>query len=191
MPPTPTKLLKNFFNCDPKYFYYFAYGSNLLKERLHVMNPTAEFVEVGFIQGYSLGFYGTSTLWHGSYATVYKTSPDAKVFGCVWRLKMEDSQSLDLQEIGYRRIDVDVHVAHEPRDIIKCRTYEILDIDRFIPGKDLPSPHYKHVIVSGAIEHRLPEEYIKQLKAIPDNGYVGPVWLKLKALTFLNNETDK
>ena len=30
-----------------EHFNYFGYGSNLLKERLQLMNPSAEFVDIG------------------------------------------------------------------------------------------------------------------------------------------------
>lgn len=32
---------------DTDSFMYFAYGSNLLKRRIHINNPTAEFVGIG------------------------------------------------------------------------------------------------------------------------------------------------
>lgn len=184
---TPTPNLQRTFQQDPKYFYYFAYGSNLLSERLHLMNPTAEFVAVGYVRGYTLGFYGTSKFWQGAAATIYPSIGD-KVFGCIWRLSIEDSESLDYQERRYRRFDVMVEIPNAYGGAINCRTYEIIEFDPFIPGKDLPSPHYKHVIVSGAIEHGFPEEYVKYLKSLPDNGYIGSVQLKLNVLTHLNNE---
>lgn len=41
--------------------------------------------------------------------------------------------------------------------------------------KLLPSLRYKNVIIQGAKEHNLPEEYITYLENIPDNGYNGVV----------------
>lgn len=42
-------------------FYYFAYGSNLLTERIRLMNPSAEFVSVGKVSDFALSFAGSST----------------------------------------------------------------------------------------------------------------------------------
>lgn len=67
--------------------------------------------------------------------------------------------------------------------IISCRTYQYSNPNRRpMP----PSPHYKRVIVCGAIEHSLPLDYIRKLKAVKDNGYVGPVALDLVAIKRLN-----
>ena len=38
-----------------------------------------------------------------------------------------------------------------------------------------PSWVYKDVIVRGALEHSLPEDYINKLRAVKDNGYKGDV----------------
>ena len=38
-----------------------------------------------------------------------------------------------------------------------------------------PSWVYKDVIVRGAVEHGLPQDYISQLRAVEDNGYRGEV----------------
>ena len=60
-------------------------------------------------------------------------------------------------------------------EAISCRTY-IYQVPsrKYAP----PSPHYKHVIVSGAIEHELPAAYIEKLQAIPHNGRRPKQWVK-------------
>lgn len=49
-----------------------------------------------------------------------------------------------------------------------------------------PSRHYKHAIVSGAIEHSLPIEYIEFLQRIEVNDFQGHVEIALKAIAHLN-----
>ena len=53
--------------------------------------------------------------------------------------------------------------------------------ERYLPeGSDCrPSTVYKRVIVHGAIENGLPEQYIKKLENIEDNGYDGEVDVQL------------
>ena len=54
-----------------------------------------------------------------------------------------------------------------------------------------PSPHYKEVIVAGAVEHKLPTEYIERLRAIPTNGFNGIVEIDLKAIKHFNGNNDQ
>lgn len=71
---------------------------------------------------------------------------------------------------------------------LRCRTYQYANKNR-VPGT--PSPHYKEVILAGAIEHSLPSDYISILSKIPTNGYNGAVQLKLKAINELNKDEEE
>ncbi len=51
-------------------FLYFAYGSNLLKERIRINNTSAVFKTVGRLDGYHLDFDRKTTMWHGCAATI-------------------------------------------------------------------------------------------------------------------------
>ena len=39
-----------------KSFFYFAYGSNLLTERIHINNPSAKFKNIAKLSQHELGF---------------------------------------------------------------------------------------------------------------------------------------
>ncbi|CAH8561108.1 unnamed protein product [Schistosoma turkestanicum] len=78
-------------------FYYFAYGSNLLKERIQLLNKSAQYVGVGVLEDYVLSFAGFSNNWFGATATI-KPSPSEYVMGTVWKMCMSDMKTLDLQE---------------------------------------------------------------------------------------------
>lgn len=80
---------------------------------------------------------------------------------------------------------VPIRVPTQDNRRITCRTYQYSNPLR---TRQPPSPHYKTVIVSGAIEHKLPREYVAWLKTIPDNGYRGRVNLNLAAIRHLNEE---
>jgi len=175
------------------HFYYFAFGSNLLSERVHVLNPSAVYVCNAVLTGYRLGFGGHSDMWGGSAATILEDEKDA-VCGVVWKLEREHSLTLDIQERYYRRVYVDVkilpandeHAAYTNGytasfKTIRCRTYQMdLPDDNQLKNKHVPpSPYYKRVLVAGSNEHKLPFEYHKRLEAIPDNGFSGPCGIKL------------
>jgi gamma-glutamylcyclotransferase len=144
----------------------------------------AEFVGVGVLKGFELTFYDHGRRWCGAAASIEPNS-DSEVWGCVWRVPNTFSDELDLQEASYHRLSVSIHIPSHNNTEVVCRTYQYThhtNMER-LP----PSPHYKHVIVSGAIEHSLPDDYVAKLKAILDNGYKGPIPLKLRILEELNS----
>ncbi|KAK7462066.1 hypothetical protein BaRGS_00038514 [Batillaria attramentaria] len=147
-------------------FLYFAYGSNLLRERLLIHNPSAVFECVARLDDYCFGFCGESRLWHGGVATIFKR-PGRHVWGVVWRLNVADRDILDWQESTYNPKEVGV-VAIGDR-VLRCRTY----VRRGHSSK--PSPQYKNVVVTGAEQNRLPEEYIQSLRSFTDNGFQGDI----------------
>jgi len=63
-----------------------------------------------------------------------------------------------------------------------CRTYQYSNPRKSCP----PSPHYLHVIVSGAVEHCLPEPYIERLRQFQHNSYTGKIELELEVLRDLS-----
>ena len=91
-------------------FLYFAFGSNLLAERIHIKNPSAVFRSVGKVKGYKLDFGYFSQRWQGGAATITE-DPDSTVYGIIWELNQEHQETLDKQEsvpTVYRRIQVEV-----------------------------------------------------------------------------------
>uniref|UniRef100_A0A8C6M988 Gamma-glutamylcyclotransferase a n=1 Tax=Nothobranchius furzeri TaxID=105023 RepID=A0A8C6M988_NOTFU len=125
-------------------FLYFAYGSNLLKERLQLKNPSATFVSTGRLKDYKLrfGFWGENvqSCWHGGSATV-EFSPGADVWGVVWSLSDEDLINLDNQEgVDAGHYDpLGVSVETDEGTVL-CRTYQMNNFHAA-----LPSPQYKQV----------------------------------------------
>ncbi|XP_030640871.1 gamma-glutamylcyclotransferase [Chanos chanos] len=155
-------------------FLYFAYGSNLLKERLQLKNPSATVHCVARLKDYKLVFGNhkglASDRWHGGVATI-EPSPGDEVWGVVWRLNMSDLESLDRQEnvkLGaYSPVGVSVWTRGQE---LSCRTY-IMNSCVYAP----PSPQYLKVIVMGAEQNGLPKDYQEKLKAIETNKYEGPL----------------
>ncbi|GFO25295.1 gamma-glutamylcyclotransferase [Plakobranchus ocellatus] len=165
-------------------FKYFAYGSNLLRERILINNPTAKLYGIGKLSGYRFGFDAPKgerlDRWLGSGATIFKADPSSYVYGVIWDMNYSDLKSLDRQEGCYNAIQVDVKVVsriappgqQESADgadvgehTVQCRTYQLKNVT----GANLPSPHYKEVILMGARQNRLPQDYIAFLEAFPDN----------------------
>ncbi|XP_067303997.1 gamma-glutamylcyclotransferase [Pseudorasbora parva] len=170
-------------------FLYFAYGSNLLKERLQLKNPSATIHCVAKLKDYKLVFGNhkgvASQRWQGGVATIEQSSGD-EVWGVVWRMNMSDLESLDRQEnvkMGtYSPMEVSVSTNDQD---LHCRTY-IMNSCVYAP----PSPQYLQVIVMGAEQNGLPEDYQEKLKSIETNKYEGhlPVMDELKKAVKKHNE---
>lgn len=158
-------------------FLYFAYGSNLLIQRLHLKNPSAKFVDVAELKGYKLTFtsFGKDPLtltWMGGAATVLK-SRQSSVWGCVYSLEMEHMKSLDKQEgVGKGFYEfAQVEVINSNGKKYSCRTYYVPKhvIDRDTHDSH-PSPQYMDIILRGARQNQLPITYQDLLKSIENNG---------------------
>ncbi|XP_014834787.1 PREDICTED: gamma-glutamylcyclotransferase-like isoform X3 [Poecilia mexicana] len=132
-------------------FLYFAYGSNLLKERLQLKNPSATVYCVARLKDYKLVFGNykglASDRWHGGVATI-EDSPGDEVWGVVWRMSISDLESLDNQEnvmLGaYRPVELSVKTKGQD---ISCRTYIM---NSCVYAR--PSPQYLQV--AGATDPR-------------------------------------
>ncbi|KAA0702597.1 Gamma-glutamylcyclotransferase [Triplophysa tibetana] len=153
-------------------FLYFAYGSNLLKERLQLKNPSASVYCVAKLKDYKLVFGNPrgqeSQRWHGGVATI-EHSPGDEVWGVVWRMNISDLESLDRQESVKRGTysPMEASVSTSDQDF-NCRSY-IMNSCVHAP----PSPQYLQVIVMGAEQNGLPEDYQEKLRSIETNKYEG------------------
>ncbi|KAM6202335.1 gamma-glutamylcyclotransferase [Rhynchocyon petersi] len=154
-------------------FLYFAYGSNLLTERIHLQNSSAVFCCVACLQDFKLDFGNPkgkeSPTWHGGIATIFR-SPGDEVWGVIWKIHRSNLSSLDKQEgVSSGMYDpIEVTVYTQEKKEITCRSYQMNDYES-VP----PSPQYKAVICMGAKENGLPPEYQKKLKAIEPNDFEG------------------
>ncbi|XP_074469303.1 gamma-glutamylcyclotransferase a [Sebastes fasciatus] len=155
-------------------FMYFAFGSNLLKERLQLLNPSAMFSTTGRLQDYKLNFglwdKHVNSTWHGGAATI-EACPGAEVWGVIWTLSNENLPSLDKQEGVSSGIYSPREVSVETdKGLVLCRTYQMNNFHACPP-----SPQYKEVVCLGAEQNGLPVEYLKKLEAIQTNNYSGSI----------------
>ena len=84
---------------------------------------------------------------------------------CFSKLPIISRQEGDL----YKRIEVSVALMSGEQ--FTCHTFVVKDD----LGTSLPSPAYLNVIIAGAVEHGLPEDYVEGLRKQPHNGYNGVV----------------
>ena len=89
-------------------FTYFAYGSNMLTERLRQRCRGAKAVDVAVASGYILEFSKESIDNSGKATLVISTEPKRQVFGVLFEIGLDDRLELDEAEgkgSGYDRND--------------------------------------------------------------------------------------
>ena len=148
---------------NEEHFFTFAYGSNMLCSRLRERCSSAKPLCVAKLNGYMLRWHKWSRKdGSGKCDIVSASSPKAHVFGVIYRIDMNQKCLLDKAEglrQGYAEIEVDV-LCEGVR--IAAVAYQATDIDH----SRRPYSWYRALVVAGAREHRLPEEYISQLEAV-------------------------
>ncbi|XP_076233684.1 gamma-glutamylcyclotransferase isoform X2 [Calliopsis andreniformis] len=161
-------------------FLYFAYGSNMLKKRIHINNPTAVRKDIGLLKNYRLDFITPSKRWGGCSATIVPTE-NYNVWGIVWELHECNLPTLDRQEGVEDKLyfPLMVDIETPTGKILNCRVYQQYSCPNehvklcLLPIQRRPSPLYLETILNGAKENHLPSTYIEFLKTIQHNGYSG------------------
>ncbi|CAH1726473.1 unnamed protein product [Aphis gossypii] len=170
-------------------FTYFAYGSNLLAERIHIQNPTAVRIGMGKLNAHRLDFNEFSNFWEGCPSTVVP-DPKEHVWGALWQLNSSDLSNLDRQE----GVDINMYLPFEVNietpngDNVLSRCYKLVNQPLVkqipLPPNRRPSKAYLETILLGANETGLPSDYLQFLNEILDNGHDGPKmpWSKREPL---------
>lgn len=147
----------------PDSFLYFAYGSNMLTRRLRERTPSARAVGVATLAGFELRWHKVSKDGSAKCDMVPAAATEARVYGVVFEIAMQDKRALDLAEgigLGYREQLVKVETV---QGAIEAWTYRATNIDRLAQ----PYTWYKALVIAGAREHALPTSYVDALAAVP------------------------
>ncbi|XP_070579378.1 gamma-glutamylcyclotransferase-like [Ptychodera flava] len=157
-------------------FKYFGYASNLLEERIRVGCPTVKFCTIAKLKDYKFSFNNAPDFespWQGSTANILP-SPGDVTWGAVWEIGTQYIDALNREDAVDRGIyrNIEVQVETPEGEKISCRCLEMCSP---LPEVGFPSPQYLSVIVDGAVQRGLPEDYIKMLKSTPHNGFTGEV----------------
>lgn len=148
-------------------FCYFAYGSNMLTQRLQARCPSATLVGPAFASGFSIAMNKKSTDTSGK-ATLIAARSDTSIgtFGVVFEIRLDERRKLDDAEgRAYGRKDqfeVTLVQGNRPHT---TSTY-IAGDDHLAP-RLLPFCWYRALIIAGAEQHSLPNKHIARLRALP------------------------
>lgn len=139
--------------------YYFAYGSNMSHAQMQQRCPSSKFIKHAILCGYRFVFDGYSRKWNGSVANVIE-SPDEVVWGGIFEINKDNLAALDCYE-GYpesydrKLATVRDGEGNEIEAILYCRAPKKI-------GR--PASDYLNIIIEGANDCGLPEEYIDNLR---------------------------
>ncbi|OIO69130.1 MAG: hypothetical protein AUJ57_09565 [Zetaproteobacteria bacterium CG1_02_53_45] len=133
---------------------YFAYGSNMSSKHLLERIPSAKIMGQAKLNNYiwccnKLGRDGTAK------ANLMRED-GAAVYGVLFSIKSKALKQLDHIENGYRRITVDVDFQGESKSVFTYQS-ELLT-------NHAPTEIYLSFIIDGLIEHRLPADYVREIR---------------------------
>jgi gamma-glutamylcyclotransferase len=137
----------------------FAYGSNLAAEEVA---PEARFLGVAVLHDFELALTRRSIRWGGGVVDVVP-SAGGRVWGGAYDAPDTALAALDRKEgagFAYRRLHVDVELGVELRPAV---TYEVIDKD---PQAPPATPEYASLVLGGARERGLPDEWLATLESV-------------------------
>jgi gamma-glutamylcyclotransferase len=140
---------------------YFAYGSNMDHKQMGVRCPGNKFHGPAKISGYKFVFDGDSRMRNGAVANIVEF-PGGMVWGGLFEVSDANLAALDRYEgfpSSYQREEL--NVCQEADEVTKAIVYFRTNKK---PGQ--PSQEYKEVVLRGAKDCGLPEEYINQIKSL-------------------------
>jgi gamma-glutamylcyclotransferase (GGCT)/AIG2-like uncharacterized protein YtfP len=145
---------------------YFAFGSNMLLERIKKRVPSACVLGNATLGGYALRFNKLSKDGSAKANIVPSTDPQAVVYGILYRLDEDERPRLDKAEglghgyqIHHVRVRRDGEGGEEEAFTYVAASDAIRD--------DLPPFRwYKDIVIQGATQNHLPESYVRQIEAV-------------------------
>ena len=141
---------------------YFAYGSNMQSRQMLERCPDSERADVARLADHRLAFTRYSKRRASWVADIVQAS-GSEVWGVLYRISATDRDRLDVNEghpTAYRREHTGVVTADgRPLD---AWTYRVVNKQ----PEGSPATAYWRLLVEGAREHGLPQEYVSYLEAL-------------------------
>ncbi|MBD0281990.1 MAG: gamma-glutamylcyclotransferase [Thermoleophilaceae bacterium] len=137
----------------------FSYGSNLAASEMQAWCPEARFAGVARLLDHRLEMRRRSIRWGGGAADLVAAAGE-EVWGALYEVPIGTLERLDAKEgqgWAYRRVGVEVEHAGRR---VAAEAYEVVEPE---PVEVPPNPDYAALLVRGARERGLPEDYVERL----------------------------
>jgi gamma-glutamylcyclotransferase len=134
---------------------YFAYASNMHRAQMARWCPASRFLAAASVAGFRFVYDGFSVIWDGAVGNIVKSDAET-VWGALYEITTRDRLTLDGFE-GYPRdcerkdVEVKDKDGRVHRAMTYCRTGRALGY---------PHPDYERIVLDGAKECGLPDEYV-------------------------------
>jgi len=148
-------------------FKYFAYGSNMLTERLTDRCRSAQAIGIANAAGYVLEFCKKSRDESGKATLAESNQPGKHVLGVLFEIENGDLCKLDKAEgmgNGYERLDK--FSANLLADGTQYGVKTYIASTYAVDDNLKPYDWYLALVIQGAIQHKLHEAYIAGLREI-------------------------
>ncbi|PSQ72876.1 MAG: gamma-glutamylcyclotransferase [Bacteroidetes bacterium QH_9_64_21] len=142
---------------------YFAYGSNMLTERLRNRVPSAEPITAASLPDRALRFHKRSIDGSGK-CNLVDGDEDSEVCGVLLRVNPDERTALDEAEHrgrGYERCRVPPETDDQTSE-----AFAYVAQPAYIDDALLPSDWYKALVMAGAHQHSLPQSYWAYLDSV-------------------------
>lgn len=142
--------------------YYFAYGSNMLTERLQARCPSAAFVGTGSCVGYQFRYSKKGNDGTGKATLISATNADV-VRGAIYELSVQCVDALNAAE------GVGTHYEQLEHFFVQLDSGQTIDAMTYVACSDrvetglLPADWYHWLVIAGALQTRLDTEYIEHV----------------------------
>lgn len=146
---------------------YFAYGSNMLAERIVRRCASARVIGRATLPAHTVAFSKIGRDGTGK-ATLVAAGDAATAHGVVFEMSRDDIATLDRIEgrgRGYHRIERASLNLSVCGSLTEATTY--IAEPRHIDPDLVPFDWYRNLVLAGAVSHGLPQEYCAWLKAHP------------------------
>lgn len=144
--------------------HYFAYGSNLCLPRLRSRAPGVQAYGAATLHGFGLRWHKRSSDGSGKCSIVQSEAASALVYGALYVLPPSAKALLDQVEglgSGYEEATVNVVSAGGG---VSALTY--VAAASHVDDSLRPYSWYRDLVISGALAHQLPAEYVSSLRGV-------------------------
>jgi gamma-glutamylcyclotransferase len=167
------------------YRLQFVYEADMNPDYISHYCTYPKVIAVARLDGYSIGFFGSSYKWDGAVATPVESSGKT-MWGVIYKLTFSDADKLDTsRDVRWNGCGEYFLCPHQVTDT-SGNIHWVLVYKKDIMGSpQMPSSGYADCIVQGARFHCLPQSYISDLMNIKTKktSYVVPVFGKFDSLS--------
>jgi hypothetical protein len=147
--------------------WYFAYGSNLCRDRLLERIASARYDRIACLSGHDFRFQKVGRDGSGK-ADAYPTgSSDDVVWGALVEVVDAELVALDRFEPGYDRREVEVELPNEGE---WRRAFTYVAQPAVVDPSRLPFSWYRRLVAAGGLARGLPDEYLARIAGLSARG---------------------